>query len=84
MITIRCFDGSDAANRRIVSAENTGCTIVAAASEIRAMHADRRIMSVLLRENRIRGQFSADADNHCQALLNRVKATGADFRTHLP
>lgn len=84
MITIRCFDESDIANRRVVSAENAGCTIVAAASKIRVMHADRRIMSVLLRENRIRGQFSADADNHCQALSNRVKATGADFRTHFP
>ena len=49
MMTIRCFDGSGAANRRVVSAEKAGSTIVAAASEIRAMHADRRIMSVLLR-----------------------------------
>ena len=49
MMTIRCFDGSGAANRRVVSAEKAGSTIVAAASEIRAMHADHRIMSVLLR-----------------------------------
>ena len=48
MITIGCFDGFAAANWWVVSAENAGCTIVAAASKIRAMQVDCRIMSVLL------------------------------------